>query len=529
MAKESAVNLAEPPAESPAERESSVGSWHDRGAVVLCLVMLVIASGYASAHQIGTLGVETDFYGSYEPHARRILRGLPFTYRLNPPGYMILLAGVSLLTGGDFFLAGKILSVIASVVVVGLSYLIARALAGPAVALATALLSLIAIIPFSFIAATDLVGAAAILAAIWMIIRPTRRLIFSAAAAGALAGMAFLIRQNAIFLVAGGVICLLFLDPWSSSRRARLTGVAALVGGWLLLAAPWLVWNARHYGGPLSGRAHEQVAAHFFSPMGDAYGAVSQQMGLRFQSMSDVVRHDPVRVAKQYTRDVVLNYPRLLMQGLVRFPAYIFLGAGAVLLLLDLTRRRVAFALLCLLGYGLLGLVGYYTRLHLFLTPALFLPVAYFLFHPSVTGVMARTGLRRNSISWLLCAGIALLAGYTAFSLADQELADEPRHLIRAAEWLRLRAEPGDHIVSTKPHLSAFTGLGYSYSFASTPTALVDDLRRHRIRFLHVSDIDRGLPPYSELTDTTRAPDGLTLVYRDPSPLTLIYEVRGAR
>jgi hypothetical protein len=527
--KGSPVNLADQAQGFSAPAPAAAGSWHDRAALALCLVMLIIALWYSSAHEIGTLGVETDFYGSYEPQARRILDGQTYTYRLNPPGYMIVLAGMSLLTGGDFFLAGKLLSVISAVLLVGLTYLLGRTLVGHAVALGAALLSLIAIIPFSFIAATDLVGAATMVAAIWMIVRPSRRWIVGAVLAGALAGVAFLIRQNAIFLVVGGAACLFFLAPPHLSRRARVAGIAAFAGAWLLVTGPWLVWNARTYGGPFAGMAHRQVAANFFAPRGDVYGAVSEQMGERFRSMGEVLRHDPLRLAKHYTRAVVLEYPQRLMQGLVGFPGYVFAGAGLVLLLLNLNRRRLAFALLCLMGYGLLGLVGYYTRLHLFLTPALFLLVAYFLFHPALTSPMTRLGLRGHTLSWSLCIAIAAVAAYGSFGYADLELAAEPHHLVRAAEWLRPRAKPGDRIVATKPHLSYFSGLGYDYSHSPTVEGLVDDLRRNGVRYLQVSDSDHNQPPYGQFTDSTRVPPDLELVYRDDEPLTLIYELRAAR
>ncbi|HJR63065.1 MAG TPA: hypothetical protein VJ803_05140 [Gemmatimonadaceae bacterium] len=513
------------------QRPAPAAPWCDRAALVLVLVGLLIALRFALAHQLASLGQETDLYGGngVEYHAKRLLDGQPFTYRFNPPGYPLLMAGMSRLTGGDFFLAGKALTVLATGLFVGLTFLIGRLVAGSRVALATAMLSLAAIVPFSFLAAIDLVSATSMLAATWMILRPSRRWIGAIAVAGALAGVAYLIRWHAIYLLIGAPLCLLLLNGESASPRRRRTAIVAFVAGWLVIVSPWLIWNWRAYGGPFASNVYMQVAAHFHAPEGEGSGFTRDRMGERFDSMAEVLGHDPVHVVKQYAREVVLSNPLGLMQELVRYPSFLFFGAGFLLLLLNPPRRLVALVLLSALGYALLGLHGFSARLYLFLLPALFLPVAFLLFHERLPDVTARFRVNVGALSWGLCLAIAALTSYQTFGLAALEISNEPHHLARAAHWLREHASSGERVALAKPHVSNWSGLPEFYSPARSLEELVADARRNDVRFLLYSPSERGFPAFQPLADTTRMHADLALVYRDPSPLTLIYEVRLAR
>ena len=100
-----------------------------------------------------------------------------------------------------------------------------------------------------------------------------------------------------------------------------------------MATVPWFIWNAARYGSPFAGTPQLQVALHFYSPNGDMYG---EQMSLyegRFHSLLDVLTYRPARVIRTYLSDVFLNYPAALADQVVTFPAYLFLGAGLLVLL----------------------------------------------------------------------------------------------------------------------------------------------------------------------------------------------------
>lgn len=130
----------------------------DRLAFVSGCMGFILALGLGTQHQVGTFGVETDFYGAYEVQARNLLEGIAYTDQHNPPGYSILLAAVTIILG-DAFTAAKFISAIAVSGFAGCTYQLIKVLYSPQIALGTTLLLLIALIPYSFIAATDTVGA----------------------------------------------------------------------------------------------------------------------------------------------------------------------------------------------------------------------------------------------------------------------------------------------------------------------------------------------------------------------------------
>ena len=189
---------------------------YDRVAAACSLAALVVAVLLSVFHRVGTYQVETDFYWAYGPQAENLLAGRPYGYTFHPPGYSLLVAGVSLLTG-DLFAAAKILSAFATGAFVWFTYLLVKALFDARLALATALLTFAAVVPFSFQAATDVVGALFMLLPLWALLRRPVPTSWSCVAAGMLAGAAYLVRTNSIAVIAGVVISLLL--GISASRR----------------------------------------------------------------------------------------------------------------------------------------------------------------------------------------------------------------------------------------------------------------------------------------------------------------------
>lgn len=491
----------------------------------------LVALAVGSARSIGTFEVETDFYANYAPEAERVLAGETYTYRTNPPGYVVLLAATSLVTGGDMFAAGRLLSALATPLFGALSYLTLGALFPPGVAFAATLLALIAIFPHPILASTDIVGATAMLAPIWALLRRSRQWVLAAALAGALAGVAFLIRYNAIFVMVGGAVAFLLLNFHDQAWRTRVASVALLLATWGLVTAPWLAWNWRHHGSPLASTAPAQVAAHFFYEGGDGDGNNVRAAGARFASLGDVVRHDPARVLGRYAKDVAYLYPARLAEEVVHFPAYLFLGGGMLLLLLrDANRRRLSFLLLCALGYLLVGLVGFVERYYLFLQPLLFLCVVHFLFEAPILAAREADeakGRRRTFLAWALWAGVALPLAWHAFDTTRNTLANEPRHLLAIAQWLRERSHPDDLVIARKPHLAYVAGLRQGWVPGAGAEEFLAGSRRMGARYVVYSPPEASLwPALESLRDPEAVPAGFALVKRHEPSGVLIYEVR---
>ncbi len=496
----------------------------DRLAVVVCVAAGLGALAIGLVHKVGGFEAETDFYNWYAPQAQGLLSGQPYTFRHNPPGYIILLAGATLITG-DSFVAGKLLSAIATALFGWVTYSLFRALFDARVALGATLLLLLALLPYSFLAAADVVGAVAAAAALWIALRRPSVRVADCVLAGLAAGVAFLVRANALFLVPAIGMALLALGDRRLTPR-RLIFPAAFLLAFLALTLPWFVWNTRHNGSPLAGTAHLQVAMHFYMPGGDMRGELMATQEKTFRSLSDVLFHDPVRLARTYLTDVGYRYPGRLATEVLRFPGYLFAGAGLIVLLLNRDGRRMTYLFVNGLGYLLLGLVGFYHRYYLFLFPLLFLLVAHYLWSEDA-GSAAAAGPRTPHVRWLAYAAVLASVALAAVGQTAQTIQREPRYLLGIADSLRQRAAPGDGILCGKPHLAQFSGLRRVLPDQQDPTTFLDRAKAGGARFFVYSRPEAKLYPGLEaLRDPQAVADRFTLLYRHAPSGTLVYEAR---
>ena len=478
-------------------------------------------------HQVGFFGVESDFYANYAPQTTGLLEGRPYTYSHNPPGYVLLLApGTWLL--GDAFTAAKILTALAAAGFAGVGYLLLRSTFGSAIALASTVLCALALVPHAYLAATDLVCAFFIVLALWLTLRTPSLRWRQCFGVGLLAGVAYLIRSPAIFLVGGIALCLLFLECEPNTLRNRAKLLVAFLGGALLIAAPWLVYNWSVNGSPFAGSAHLQVAAHFHHPTGDRFRTSLIEMAPRFDSLSQVFLHDPGEVSKTYLKDVLGRNPWQIATRCLQFPAFLFAGAGLLLLLGDLCRKRIALLGVYGLGYLLLGLVGFYTRYYLFLFPLLFMGAAYFAFDPRVSAKLGSATRLGRGASWALIGVIALFLGSATFSTVRTQLASEPRHLLELAQFLRERSSAGDRMIVRTPHLASLAGFEYRFLVEREPELFLRRAREMGARYLVYSERGaRQWPALEVLREPERVPDDFELIYRHEPTHTLVYELPG--
>lgn len=95
---------------------------------------------------------------------------------------------------------------------------------------------------------------------------------------GLAAGLAYLVRYNAIFVLVGIPLALLFLSPAEDSIRQRICKIVVFATAALAVTAPWLLVNWQYHGNPFASDLHGQVAAHFYHPEGDGSSSSIQHM-----------------------------------------------------------------------------------------------------------------------------------------------------------------------------------------------------------------------------------------------------------
>jgi 4-amino-4-deoxy-L-arabinose transferase-like glycosyltransferase len=500
----------------------------DRVALICCLATVVLATLIGALHRVGTFGTaETDFYWAYGPQARNLLAGRPYGYPFQPPGYSLLLAAASFLTD-DLFTAGKVLSAIATGIFAWLSYLLVKALFDARLALAIALLTLAALLPFSFLAATDVAGAALMLLPLWVLGRRPDPTLGTCLGAGMLSGAAWLVRANAIALILGLAVALL-LGTRRLHMGRRLAELGVFLTGVLLTTVPTLRWTM--HGQPFVSLSYLTVGAHFFLPGGEDNSITSLQIAARlFHSPWEVLSYDPVRLLRDYARDILSAHPRSLLNpfGRMGIPLAVVGGVGVLRVIRRPLRTRLAWFITSACMYLLLGLTGFQARYYIFLFPMLFLPVASGAFQMSKAASRLRRGALHTTPGWALVAILVASLGVRSLGWARQVIRDEPRYLLRLAAALRVRASPDDGIIVRKPHLAYLAGLRLvEFPLAEDAGQFLAAAKQGRARYVVYSDREaRQWPGLRSLAEPSALPEEFRLIYRDDSAHALIYEIR---
>jgi hypothetical protein len=499
-------------------------SWrYDIAAGFFCILVFAAALTIGHFREIGNLGVETDFYGSYAPQAERLMQGQSYTYRHNPPGYVILLALMSLLTD-NLFHAGTALSALATGLLGCVAYLLFKVLADVRIAFAATVLLLLALLPSSFLAASDVVGALAIILPVLILLKPAVLTLRVCVLAGIAAGAAYLIRSNAASVILGIGFCLLFVYPPQERIKARLLKTSAFVIFALLTVAPWLVYNWQINGSPFASTAHLQVAAYQY--FGDQSGLMLRQADSEFHSFTDVIRHDPSGFVATYLKDIVVANPLRLARQALGFPEFLFAAAGLFFFLTDLCRRKAVVLLVSGFGYLIVGLVGFLPRYYLFLYPILFLLVAYAFFQPKIFGLLGRVKPFKLPVAVMAMTLLVVVVAVKSSQATKRMLDSEPKHLLGIAQFLRERSSPGDAIIVRKAHLAYLAGLKQALPLAQSGNDYVSNVRQIGARYIVYSEADIRLwPGLESLKDPGSAPNGFKLIYVHQEPRVLVYEI----
>ena len=517
-------------------------------ALAACAVAVATGLLLGSGRNVANYGPERDFYDTWAPRADSPLDmahysqgtnelGYPLL-RSHPPGYSLLVAAGNTVTG-DSFRTAVILSAITAGLLGWISYLLLVALFDRQRALAGTILLLIAIVPYSFVAGTDLVCGLAVVLPIWLLLRNPSPGLMELAAAGLLAGVAYLIRSQAIFLLIGFLVAIPVLtfaetggadaEQRRNLRRVIVRRTALMVAGFLAATGPWFLLNWKLNGSPMYSTVHLQVAVFYWDPFREmsltAYWRASEQ----FESMSQVVLYDPVEFARRYLKQILVAMPRSIGVDVLGYPGFYLFGGGIVFLLADLNTRRFVWLGLLVLGYLLLGLVNIMDRYFVFLYPALFFTVAYVAFAPFVRDQFGRLRIPPAAGSWALVACVALLMLRDVRSETRKYLDAEPRYLLELTETLRERAEPGDRVLVHEPHIPYLSGVEMALVEGGTVDALIANGRRQGVRFYVYDSVEANeWPGRAGLADPAGVPAELRPIFVHEPSGTILYELAPA-
>ncbi len=357
---------------------------------------------------------------------------------------------------------------------------------------------------------------------------------------GLAAGIAYLMRGNAIFISVGIIFCIIFINFERTSWQKRLFQAAVFIFGVLVITIPWFIYSWKVNGSAFASTAYLQVAAHFFHPQDDEFITNVQEMRSHFNSFSEVLLYNPPKLISRYLQDVLfLNIPKLFLpKSLIKslnFPVYqfilgiplFFVLTGLFFLFRDiqqnqarLTQKRIIVLLLSFLGYLVLGLVGFHRRYYLFLFPLVHTLIIY----PFIN---AKARTYKVIINWIFIIHLIFILGVAAYIETNLILTSEPKYLFEVADFLKTHSVANETIIVRKPHLAYLSNLKAEFPLANTAKEYLDKATQFNASYIAYSDYEASLWKGLESLKNPKAlPSKFKLIYTHSSTNTLIYEIK---
>ena len=499
--------------------------------LILVIISFGVFAASARQHPIGTYWTETDFYQYYGPDAERIAA---WRFPENPyqgPGYPAAVAIAAKFTG-DVFVAGKWISVVSATIVVALAFMLFARLFGYWTGLAAASLVPVSaqFAQFAISAATDAFFLMLCLACLVVLTDDRASVPFRVISAGVLAGLAYLVRYNGIFLIAVGLFAILILNIFVLEWRARAMLSMFFLAAFLLIASPWLYANYRHRGSPFYNANYLNIATEFYPEL--AEGRTNQdgtrELEKTFGSFGDVLRYDPQRLLRHYPANLYESFVETIRSDLVSR----WTGLAALVgLLIVLVERRSKTSLLLLAAAGLyfllMGLNHWETRYYFFVM-VVYSGLAAYACVRVFEWVRERGMVTSRAFVLAPLALIAVMWG-SSFAMARTDLTAflemHPTEILAACDYLRGQGVSGAQIVARKPHVPFICHQEWVF-FPSVKS--LDELREwlttHRADYLVISSVElKRRRELSPLKNPETAPPWLKVVWASKDPLLILY------
>ncbi|HSP87909.1 MAG TPA: glycosyltransferase family 39 protein [Ignavibacteriaceae bacterium] len=492
----------------------------DLAVTSFCFFIFSIALVCGYFHEIGTFGVETDFYGTYAVQAHNILTGKPYTYLHNPPGYPILVAIFSFLTP-DLFTAGKIISALSIALIGFINYLIFKILSNEKIAFLSTIFLLITLIPYSFIASTDLPGGAFALIPVLILLSSNKFSIKAFLVIGISCGISYLIRAESIFIIAGIIISVLFVLK-NENKKEKIFKTGLIIFGFVLITSPWFIYNWKTNGSPFATTAYLQVGLYFYNEKGLEKEPELKKIIDEEKTSPSILLINPAKLVWKYLKNIPSRFEYLFIETF-SFPLYLFLGGGIIFFLINLDSKRLSYIIIWLSGFILLGLISFKLRHYFPLIPLLSFLIFYSILNEKTSNIVSKK-------SWIILGLSILLILFSikdAYNKTNDFLKSEPKYLFEISEFLKSHSSKGEIIVSRKPHLAYLSGLKHVFLYENSKEDFYKKAKFINARFIVYSDFEAELwPGLQSLNDPDNLKDMFDLVYYHEPTNTMIYEIK---
>ncbi len=495
---------------------------------MLVLVYALSISWFSWNHyDVGKIrSVENDFFAWYVTNAEKIVEGnfSDLNYRFNPIGYPTVLAMVEWAVE-DFFVAGKIISVVSSVLTLFCIYFLIREAFNPLLAIlvlaATAANKYF--IESSYYIGTDMMFMAiACLTMSTLISRRPGNVLM----AGLFTGMAYLTRYNGIFLIPVALGYLFFQKPVKNFWK-RLQPCAVFLSSFALSILPWSLFLYIKKGSFLYNENYLNMAFDFM-PRHVAKDHWSLFYGDKYQSFGDVFFAGP----GTFLWNVILNvggHAERIFNDFVPEYLGVFFILGILFLLIGLVKPennrgvRAGLLLSYLMYLLLMGLIHFESRYLLYLVPFVSLAYVYGLYQ-----ILNKFSLLAELPRLAVLAGVIFATAWGAVSFHSGYIKTFNTEVLKFGDFMKFVSNPTQEIMSRSAVIAYFSRTRWAYlSLAENPSEMAKFARKYESDFVFYTMVESAMRPELKKLVTSGPWPGLQKImeWRPSSRRAVIYRV----
>ena len=293
-------------------------------------------------HTVGDYNIETDFFWTYVPLAKKVLQGIFTIEDFRGPGYPVVLALAGFILR-DFFHTGMLLGAVAAGTTLFVMHRLLARLFGADLAFLAVLLTAVnrTFIQYTYTAGTDMVFVAWVAGAVYFFLHSpvfVRREVILAALCTA---GAYLNRFNGIILLPALPAILLLTNPYDQPWKERWRTAVLFIGVTFVAILPWGIYCLIERGSFFYNRNYLNLAYEMYGKGRVSWDEFWYAGPLQYTSFFQVVMKDPIL----FLRKIVGNtYEHFVsdMELLLGWPLGVAVISGIVSLWFARPNRRQA-------------------------------------------------------------------------------------------------------------------------------------------------------------------------------------------
>ena len=492
---------------------------------VYCTLLSWSAWAY---HVVGDYNVETDFYWSYIPEAKSILRGIVSIEDFHGPIYPAILGLFGWVTK-DFFHSGVCISILSAGCFLVLLFYTWKTFVPPDIAFVGVILVAINsfFIQYSYTAGTDMFFNALLMASIYFLFKKEDPSLKEIAWSAFFTALAYLTRYNGVFMLLAIPVVFLIVNPFHSGIRRRFSQAAEFLAAFFLFIAPWGIYCSIEKGSFFYNKNYLNIAYEMFAKNRTGWDQFWFSNSVQYTSLAQVAFSNPVLFFRTVMNNVIEHY-YFDMEKLMGWQMGVFVALGLLALWKRRpTRKEAAFWIVGVSFFCVLLLVFYGERFSLFLIP-FYISIALFALSLLQTESF-RAGVRVRLGMWITVV-LAIWTLSQALSFNRTNIDSGPKEVLAIAEWFHQNVGTVPDttvIVARKPHISYYLGMSMTvFPNISSMEELYQSLRQSHAQYLYFGVFEANMrPQFQRLLNPLNAPGWLIPLTYTVDPPAVLYRV----